>query len=226
MSSRNVPPRHKELLWSRVGFLWAKKVNKKRREKTIRGGLVCFLKNLAGYLIIKRSGLLIVIVVMALVGNKHKWELTCCPVQSNRPLFHYNYFERRRNLTSESSEKNSELQVRIQPRSHLSPEIISLGSKPPMLTRTARTGVETRLVRIELTTFASRCHQFEPKRDVTTRRDPPLSFFGEICVDSQPARRVASNRCEKSRNVTLTLTSGAQTTELREALWSAMSTEM
>ena len=53
----------------------------------------------------------------------------------------------------------------------------------------------------ELVASASGRHQFEPKRDVTTRRDPPLSFFGEICVDSQPARRVASNRCEKSRNV-------------------------
>ena len=38
-------------------------------------------------------------------------------------------------------------------------------------------------MKIELTTFGR--HQFEPKRDVTTRRDPPLSFFGEICVDSQ-----------------------------------------
>ena len=38
-------------------------------------------------------------------------------------------------------------------------------------------------MRIELTTFGR--HHFEPKRDVTTRRDPPLSFFGEICVDSQ-----------------------------------------
>ena len=38
-------------------------------------------------------------------------------------------------------------------------------------------------MRIELTTFGR--HQFEPKHDVTTRRDPPLSFFGEICVDSQ-----------------------------------------
>ena len=40
-------------------------------------------------------------------------------------------------------------------------------------------------VRVELTTLAFRRHQFEPKRDVTTRRDLPLSFFGEICVDSQ-----------------------------------------
>ena len=40
-------------------------------------------------------------------------------------------------------------------------------------------------VRVELTTLAFGRHQFEPKRDVTTRRDPPLSFFGEICVDSQ-----------------------------------------
>ena len=38
---------------------------------------------------------------------------------------------------------------------------------------------------VELTTLAFGRHQFEPKRDVTTRRDPPLSFFGEICVDSQ-----------------------------------------
>ena len=45
--------------------------------------------------------------------------------------------------------------------------------------------------RLELATFASGRHQFEPKRDVTTRRDPPLSFFGEICVDSQ---RVESRR--------------------------------
>ena len=40
-------------------------------------------------------------------------------------------------------------------------------------------------VGVELTTLAFGRHQFEPKRDVTTRRDPPLSFFGEICVDSQ-----------------------------------------
>ena len=40
-------------------------------------------------------------------------------------------------------------------------------------------------MRIELTTLAFGRYQFEPKRDVTTRRDPPLSFFGEICVDSQ-----------------------------------------
>ena len=39
------------------------------------------------------------------------------------------------------------------------------------------------LMRIELTTFGR--HQFEPKRDVTTRRGPPLSVFGVICVDSQ-----------------------------------------
>ena len=41
------------------------------------------------------------------------------------------------------------------------------------------------MVRMRMVRMAFGRHQFEPKRDVITRRDPPLSFFGEICVDSQ-----------------------------------------
>lgn len=59
--------------------------------------------------------------------------------------------------------------MRIQPRSQLSSAIISLSSKPPVFSRTARTGVETRLLRIELTTFG-----------VLLRVLKPLSY-GRLC---------------------------------------------
>ena len=43
------------------------------------------------------------------------------------------------------------------------------------------------MVRMRMVRMAFGRHQFEPKRDVITRRDPPLSFFGEIFMSTASA---------------------------------------